>query len=235
MTGADVDSSVRENALMTSRRYSMLLLLLGSPCFFLSLAATQTSSSSENVSSKNTSRQDDKDAEARFVNEATERLVLLVGAWRFKEQHFDETGKVIAEVRGTEEVSWQLDKHAVRRVYTRPADGSVYRAECLLAFNAAQNRYEGVWLDNVTVTGPRSFTGIWDGQTKTITYVLTGMDADGATQLYRIVERFLDDERRVATTYRLRKQAVIKLLEVSYRRAVPCPASSQVQQILEDQ
>lgn len=215
---------------MTSRHYSMLLLLLSSPCFLLSLAAAQTTTGNEN-----SSRKDDNDTKAEFVNEGTKRLVLLVGAWRFKEQHFDVAGNVIAEVRGTEEVSWRLDKRAARRVYTRPTDGSVYRAECLLAYNAAQDRYEGVWMDNITVSGPRSFTGSWDEQTKTITYVLTAMDQDGATQQYRIVERFLDDERRSTTTYRLRKQEVIKLLEVTYRRAVPCPESSQIQLILDDQ
>ena len=215
---------------MTSRRYAMLLLLLGSPCFFPSAAATQTATGTKRSSGKT-----DNDTKAEFVNAGTRRLVLLVGAWRFKEQHFDEAGNVIAEVRGTEEVSWRLDKRAARRVYTRPSDGSVYRAECLLAYNAAQDRYEGVWMDNITVSGPRSFTGTWDEPTKTITYVLTAMDADGATQHYRIVERFLDDERRSTTTYRLRKQEVIKLLEVTYRRAVPCPESSQIQLILDDQ
>lgn len=220
---------------MTSRRFTCVLLLC-TPFLSFSLAAAQNTADRGNThEAERTSAKNAKDAKMAFINEGTKRLLLLAGAWRFKEQHFDELGNVIAEVRGTEEVSWQLDKHAVRRVYTRPADGSVYRAECLLAYNAAQNRYEGVWLDNVSVTGPRPFTGSWNDQTKTITFELAAMDVDGAAQQYRIVERFLDDSRRVATTYRLRKKEVIKVLEVTYRRAVPCPDSMDIQVILGDE
>lgn len=217
---------------MTSRRFT-IVLLLSTPLFCKCPVAAQTTTGRENT--PEATRTSAKNAKVAFVNEGTKRLLLLVGAWRFKEQHFDEAGDVIAEVRGTEEVSWQLDKHAVRRVYTRPADGSVYRAECLLTFNSVKNRYEGVWLDNVSVTGPRPFNGTWDDQTKTMSFVLTAMDADGATQQYRIVERFFGDSHRIATTYRLRDKEVIKVLEVSYRRAVPCPDSMEIQVILDDE
>ena len=40
---------------------------------------------------------------------------------------------------------------------------------------------------------------------------------------HRVVERFIDKENRVATTYLLRGDEAIKRMEVQYQTVIPCP------------
>jgi len=148
------------------------------------------------------------------------------GAWKVTENHFNAKGEVVATVNGTEEIITVLDKHAIRRSYATGRESSVFRAIGILAWNQAQKRYEGTWFDNTSTTGPTHVTGTWDEASLTMTFNLTSSASDAAAQQYKVVERFTDDEHRIAATYKVRGNEAEKVLEVQYVRTIPCPAET---------
>ena len=81
-----------------------------------------------------------KRAPDEHVNPQLARLAAFVGPWAVTETHFDVRGDVVATVKGTEEITWVLDRHAIRRVYQSRAEASHYRAIGMLTWNATRKR-----------------------------------------------------------------------------------------------
>ena len=158
-----------------------------------------------------------------FANPQLASLDLYVGTWDVAEEHYDARGHVVATVQGAEEITWILDQHAIRRTYTTSTESRVFRAIGTLTWNKATQQYRGVWFDNVSTTGPTRVTGAWSPDTLTMVFTLESLADDGSTVRYKVVERFLDEERRLATTYLLKGSEVVKRLEVHYKRTIPCP------------
>ncbi|MEK7710981.1 MAG: DUF1579 family protein [Planctomycetota bacterium] len=170
----------------------------------------------------------DKDGATNGDSASPEVAVLdrFIGPWNVVENHFNARGDVVATVKGTEEVVWVLDKHAIRRTYATGGESSVYRAIGMLAWNPTRRGYEGAWFDNTSVVGPTQVSGAWDDASLTMTLTLTSSTSDTEKQQFKVVERFTDDEHRIATTYKLRGGEVEKVLEVQYVRTIPCPAAA---------
>lgn len=150
-------------------------------------------------------------------------LDLFVGPWRVTENHFNARGEIIATVKGNEEISWVLDRRAIRRIYTTSTDTTVFRAIGMLTWNAVEKMYDGVWFDNRAKTGPVTMKGEWFPESNTMEFTVETRGEDGSPIHYKVVERFVDAKRRVATTFLTTGGTVVKRLEVEYRRAIPCP------------
>ncbi|MBI4717052.1 MAG: DUF1579 family protein [Planctomycetes bacterium] len=155
-----------------------------------------------------------------------QRLALFLGSWNLMERHFNPRGEETATVQGKEEIGWTLDRHVLRRVYSSAVDNRRFQAVGLLAWSSGEKKYRGGWYDNTSTTGPSSVSGEWDDATRTMTFTLESAAADGSKVQHRVVEQFLSDDRRQATTYQVSGKDVVKRLEVEYRRSEPCPASS---------
>lgn len=159
-----------------------------------------------------------------FESEELARLDMLTGPWKLTETHYDKRGNEVGTAEGTEEITWILDQRAIRRVYTRSGASSAYHAIGTLTWNEAEKKYRGVWFDNASKTLPVHVTGEWSPDNRSWILTLESKAADGSPVRYKVVEEILDDERRVATTYKLTGSQVLKSMMVEYRRAVPCPA-----------
>ena len=149
------------------------------------------------------------------------------GLWKVSEQHFDEQGQPVGVVEATEEVAWMLDRHAIRRTYARTAGVVPYRAVGILTWNDVRSVYEGTWFDNVSKAGPNHVTGVWDASEQTMTFTMESLLPTGRTVTYRIVDRFVDSDNRVATTYSVDGKETVKRMEVKYKRTRACPAKVQ--------
>ena len=194
-----------------SRRAIPILLVFVTPaCLFLG--------SAESIASG-----DEKEPEPEFASPQLATLELFLGPWRVTEDHFDAKGEVMATVRGTEEVAWILDRHAIRRVYTTTTTSTVFRAIGTLTFSDAEDAYRGAWFDNASTSGPSLVKGEWDDKARTMVFTVEKRAKGGKVSRYRVVDRFTDDERRVVTTYMIDGNKNVKLVEVRYRRAIPCP------------
>lgn len=156
-------------------------------------------------------------------SEAYQPIEFYVGVWKVKEVHFNNYGNVIATVDGTEENRWILNKHAVQRIYITSSGESVFRAIGTITWNKNEQKYQGVWFDNRSTTGPSFFKGEWTPKTRTFVYQLR-TDTKNNQTTHKIVEQFIDEETRLATTFEITDGSVVKRLEVHYKRAVPCPA-----------
>jgi hypothetical protein len=154
-------------------------------------------------------------------------LDILVGAWKVAETYFDEKGTAREGRAGTEEIVWMLDHHALYRRYNTATGDRVYRAVGVIAWSAPEKQYRGNWFDNAPEQGPspRTITGSFDSRTATLTWMMESQAPDGSPRTHRVIERFVSHEERVATTFELKGDRVIKLMEVRYTRAEPCPAS----------
>jgi hypothetical protein len=150
---------------------------------------------------------------------------MFIGVWTITENHFNAAGDVIATVNGTEKITWVLDNHAIQRIYTSGTGSSVYRAMGMLTWNATEKKYCGVWLDNASTAGPVQLKAEWADKNLTMTYMLESLAKDGSFLRHRVEERFVDEGRRLATTYLLSGPDAqpAKVLEIEYRRATPCP------------
>ncbi len=163
-----------------------------------------------------------------YVNAQTARLERLVGPWMLTEKHLDAKGEVVAKVTGNEDIIWVLDEHAIRRAYTSGEKKSQYSAMGLLTWNDVEQEYQGVWLDNASTSGPRNVKGQWDSETQSFVFNLEVLNADGSETHYSIVEQFIDQNQRVATTYRLTGSSKTKVIEVLYKRSRPCPGRIRI-------
>ena len=158
----------------------------------------------------------------------TANIALLeryVAIWRATEHHFNALGEQIATVKSTEQISWILNRRAIRRVYTTVTKAIVsYTAIGTLTWNAAKQQYDGVWFDTTSLTGPSTVKAQWNRDERTMTYTLTSSSGDGKTLRHKVVEKFPDDDNRTSTTYLLADDdRVVKVLEVVYQRTAPCP------------
>ncbi len=163
----------------------------------------------------------DTDKPVEFASPELAALELFIGPWSVTESHFDPAGKTIATVKGTEEIAWILDHHAIRRVYATTGD-KVFKAQGLLTWNGVEKKYHGVWFDNASTYGPSTCKGTWNGETRTMVFELESA-GPGGTIRHRVVEKFVDAEKREAATYLVDGSKLIKRLEVEYRRTQPCP------------
>lgn len=159
---------------------------------------------------------------------ALEKLIPYVGAWNVTQQHFDASGKRVGSVKGTEQIEWILDGRALQRMYITSSQSAVYRAKGTMGWNSAIKRYQVVWFDNATTTGPTTMAGEWNEESKTMVYQVESTGPDGKITKRKVVESFQDNDTRIATTYLLRGSDVIKQLEVTYKRTTPCPGSSSI-------
>lgn len=169
-----------------------------------------------------------EDEVAKWGGPELARLEMLVGRWRVTEIHFDAKGEKLATVKGIETTEWILDRHAVRREYNTGPDAAMYRAVGILTWNAAASVYEGIWFDNRSTTGPTRTQGEWRDRDSTMTFTVESLAADGSPVRYEVVEQFVEDKQRIATTYLLDGTRPVKLLEVKYERAPACPSRMRV-------
>jgi hypothetical protein len=165
-------------------------------------------------------REGDKAIDFAFSELA--KLDLFVGPWSVTENHFDPRGQIMATVKGTEEITWVLDYRAIRRIYSTSTGEKVFRAHGLITWNEAEKKYHGAWFDNASAAGPTIVKGTWDDQTRTMLFELESSGPNGPVR-HRVVEKFLDAEKRVASTYLVEGSTLTKRLEVEYFRAKPCP------------
>ncbi len=170
----------------------------------------------------------DDEESIEYVSPEIACLEQFIGLWLVTETHYDAQGKVVAEVDGKEKISWILDSHAIRRVYTSGTQPNVYRAIGTLTFNDAENKYHGVWFDNVSTAGPRTVKGEWTDDTRTMVYSLESSDKGGSKARYKVVDRFIDEKQRVATTYSVEGARTVKRMEVQYKRPNPCPGKIRI-------
>jgi len=167
-----------------------------------------------------------------FRNAEMQALDQLVGKWKVVISYFNSKGQETVTSKGEEDISWKLDGHAISRNYTVPRDTGMYRANGWLTYNDVEKKYQGVWLDNVSTTGLSTVTGQWDSANRTFSFVIESMDKNGAIRKLKVLEKILDDETRVVTTYRLDGDGVVKILEARYQRAAPCPAGEAQRMIV---
>ena len=151
------------------------------------------------------------------------RLELYLGLWRVTQTSFDQMGKETSTMHGSEEVIWVLDKYAIRRTLTLSAGDRRLESEGMFAFNDATETYDGIWLSNWSTSGPTYATGRFEASKGQFVTTLKSRQADGTEKEYQVIERFPDAKTRSATTYEVKADGLVKVLEVSYRRSTPCP------------
>lgn len=149
----------------------------------------------------------------------------FAGPWDVSESHYNSRGEVVGSAKGIEEGSWTLDGRVMQRIYTSGVEGSLFRAIGLIAWDAVEKQFEGTWFDNVSTNGPTSLSGTWDEEAKTMTFTLTSTGPDGKPVNHKVIDRFLDEEHRIATTYKVIGNQVEKVIEVQFKRARPCPTN----------
>ena len=165
---------------------------------------------------------------AKVAGPELARLEMFVGRWKVTETHLDAQGKIVATVKGTEKIEWILDHHTIRREYTTAAGADAFRAIGLLTWNTAESVYEGVWFDNRSTRGPITVKGEWHDENGTMEFTLQSLAPDGSPLRYKVVERFTEEKKRLATTYLVDGGELVKRLEVKYERAVACPSRLRV-------
>jgi len=151
-----------------------------------------------------------------------------LGAWKLTERYFDAMGKVTATVKGTEEIAWILDKHVLQRTYTSTSDTRTFRAIGMLTWNAAEGKYHGTWIDNLSKSGPTIVQGDWDPKRNAMALKYTLTEGDRVVREFNVIERFITESKRIATTFEVTGETVKKRTEVEYKRVVPCPSSLRI-------
>lgn len=166
-----------------------------------------------------------EDSAFTHVSPQIERLARYIGLWSVTVQYFDRAGQPSATLKGTEEITWLLDRQAIQRAFTTQSESTTFRALGILTFNQAVGRYQGVWFDNdyERTHDPTQVEGEWNDKGDTVVYTLTSMNPDGTKSEYRVVERFPDPQQRIATTYQVEDDTIKKLSETQFTRAKPCP------------
>lgn len=147
------------------------------------------------------------------------------GPWEVVESHFNKRGEVVGTAKGIEEGVWILDRRTLRRTYTSGEEGNLFKAIGMISWDAVARKYRGTWFDNASSSGPTTLNGEWSDATRTMTYSLTSSDAAGKAVDHKVIDKFLDDERRLVSTYRVISGQVEKVIEVQFTRARPCPSN----------
>lgn len=166
-----------------------------------------------------------KDAVPEFASPELAVLDRFAGPWNVAESHFNARGEIVGSAKGIEGGAWILDRRALQRTYTSGEEGKLFRAIGMITWDAAEKQYEGTWFDNSGNSGPTALTGLWDEPSKTMTFTLTSNTSDGKPVRHKVIDRFLDEEHRVATTYKVVGNQVEKVIEVQFTRARPCPGN----------
>ena len=205
-----------------------LFRMIASSLFVVaSIVSAQNQQESQNRSSKDASR-------IEGLEQARPVMFQWLGLWVVNERHVGPSGETLGEARGVEEIRPVLEDRAIRRIYRSGGASEPYVAEATFTWNQAEGVFHGFWLDNRSVNGPTVSRGTWNAQTRTMVYDMTQADAAGRTERFRVVERFIDDKHRTATTYRLRGKELIKVLEVDYVLSGPCPEHQSDLRIIMD-
>ena len=198
---------------MQTLRYGLMFVIIGLPAL--------GQNKSDAPTGKTSPAQPEKPAE--FASPELARLDVFIGPWSVTENHFNPRGEMIATAKGTEDITWILDHRAIRRAYSTATDATIFKANGSLTWNDAEKKYHGVWFDNVSTGGPTTVRGTWDDETRTMLFFVESSGREGVTVRYRVVERFTDPQTRVATTYLIDGDNLVKRMEVEYKRATPCP------------
>ena len=169
---------------------------------------------------------------SRYFSPELEKLEMLYGLWKVTVHHYDTEGERIATVEGKENVTWILDDRAIQREYQTGQGPNTYQALGTLTWNSAEKKYHGVWFDTVSTTGPTSVTGYWDEGARAFVFHAESRAKDGSMVQYRIEDRLIDTEKRIATTYLLDGDRRTKLLETHYQRATPCPGRLRSMEVI---
>ena len=149
----------------------------------------------------------------------------FAGQWEVSESHYDSLGAVVGSAKGIEEGAWILDGRTLQRTYTTGVEGNLFRAVGMITWDAAEKHFEGVWFDNTSTNGPTALTGTWDEASKTMTFTLSSTGPDGKPIQHKVIDRFLDDEHRLVSTFKVTGNQVEKVIEVQFKRARPCPTN----------
>jgi len=201
-------------------------------CSWLALATMATlGASAAHGSSEDTKKLQD-DAKASQVEDGEEAELAwpelqvcerYLGAWKLVEHHYNAEGKVVATVEGAEEVTWIVGNRAIQRRYISGARKALYRAVGTLTWNKVEGKYHGVWFDSASDDGPRTVKGNWDEKSQTLTFIMEVKGKDGPPTTHKIVEKFVNEQRRVTTTFRVDGDKTVKLLEIDADRISHCP------------
>ena len=149
----------------------------------------------------------------------------FAGPWEVAESHYNKRGEVVATAKGIEEGVWILDRRTLKRTYSTGEEGKLDRAIGMISWDSVGKKYKGMWFDNASANGPAVFSGEWDEAAKTMTITLTSSDTEGRSIDHKVVDKFIDEERRLVTTYRVNEGQIEKIIEVQFRRARPCPSN----------
>ncbi len=167
-------------------------------------------------------------AEDTPIEPVSSELALLeryFGMWNVEVTHFDSRGEQIGSVKGQEDNTWILDEHALQRKYATGKEPDVYEALGVLTHSQVDAKYHGVWFDNASTSGKTTVTGEWNAETQTFVYLMESVGPTGSAVNYRVIEKFPDENTRVATTYLIEGDRVTKRMETRYTRRKPCPGN----------
>lgn len=169
-----------------------------------------------------------KETQPEFASPELAVLDRFAGPWNVAESHFNSRGDVVGSAKGIEEGAWVLDRRALRRTYTSGEEGKLFHAIGMITWDAAEKQYEGTWFDNANTTGPTALTGVWDEPSRTMTFTLRSNAPDAKPVQHKVVDRFVDEEHRVATTFKILGNQMEKVMEVQFARARPCPNNLRI-------
>lgn len=201
-----------------------IVLKLWVPSVILAaVAAAQNPSAPKSPSPSGSTKA--KEATPEFAWPELAILDKFAGPWNVAESHYNSKGDVVGSAKGIEEGAWVLDRRVLRRTYTSGEEGKLYRAIGMLTWDPGQKAFKGSWFDNASATGPTIVSGAWEPSSNTMTFSLLSPLADGKTGEHKVTDRFLDDEHRIVTTFKVAGNQLEKVLEVQFSRAHPCPAN----------
>lgn len=169
----------------------------------------------------------DSSASQEFPNPDLAKIDRFAGIWDLVETQFDPRGQIISTVKGREENIWILDNHALRRTYSTKIDDKSYKAIGTVTWNDSEKKYRAAWFDNLSGSGPNLANGQWGDEANTFVWFLESPGKESPIR-YRVIEQFLNEETRSATTYLVSGSDLIKRMEVRYTRALPCPGKIRV-------
>ncbi|MBL8862427.1 MAG: DUF1579 domain-containing protein [Planctomycetes bacterium] len=124
-----------------------------------------------------------------------------VGRWNFTMRWWMKPGDAPTESTGTSECRWILDGRYVEDVTQSSVAGQPFHGRGLLAFDNLTQRYESIWIDNMS-TGVFKSSGTYDPATRTFQF--EGLMPDFATREYtrsRMIERWIDADHFTLEAY----------------------------------
>ena len=194
----------------------------------LAIAAATVSFAGQNQpganDAKNAVEQRSDDKSPKFPSPELAKLDRLIGHWEVVETQYSPTGAVLSTTKGTEDNTWTLGQHVLRRAYSTKGE-VFYEAVASITWNQGEKKYRGVWFDNVSTSGPTQVIGSWNEEETSMVWMLEITADDGSKTQYKVVERFDDEETRTGLTYLVRGSELVKRMEVRYKRALPCPTT----------